>query len=302
MAPEAPSPPARPAAPTPFRILREDWRGVARIVWKEIDEDNLTLVLAGVSFYALLAIFPAVAAIVAMYGLAAAPETIREHLGFVRSVLPREAYQLIANQVLELTSGEGVKLGVGFVFGLALSMWSASRGVRALMTAMNIAYEKVETRGFVHTNLIALAFTLAAVFVMLGAMAVLGGLPKVVEELALPAWLGWLILILRWPPLAILVLIGLALLYRFGPSRPLAQTQWLSPGAVLAMLLWLTASGALSVYVSNFGKYNETFGSLAAGIVLLLWFYVCTFAVCIGAEVNAEIDYRRSKAADVPGS
>lgn len=275
---------------------------MVRVVWREIHEDNLSLVSAGVSFYAVLAIFPAVAAIVAMYGLVAGPETIREHLGFMDAILPGEAYQLLANQAFALASGEGVELGAGFVFGLALSMWSASRGVRALMTAMNIAYEKVETRGFVHTNLIALAFTLAAVLVMLGAMAVLGGLPKVVDALPLPGWLSWLILVLRWPPLALLVLIGLGLLYRFGPSRPLVQTEWLSPGAILAMLLWLIACAALSIYVSNFGKYNETFGSLAAGIVLLLWFYVCAYAVCIGAEVNAEIDYRRSKAAAASGN
>lgn len=281
-------------------ILRDDWRGVLLAVWKEMREDNLSLVSAGVGFYALLAIFPAIGAIVALYGLIAAPETIREHLSFSRSLLPRDAYQLLAEQVRELTAGEDAKLGFGFVAGLTLSMWSASRAVIALVTAMNIAYEETEERGFFVLNLMAFSFTAGAVVVMLGVMAILGGLPALVEEMHLPGWLGWLILLLRWPPLAMIALIGLALLYRFGPSRTGARLEWLTPGAVLAMALWLVASGAFSLYVANFGKYNETFGSLAAGVILLLWFYVSAYAVCIGAEINAEIDYRRqgqSKAA-----
>lgn len=275
-----------------FDILRKQWLSVARAVWKEAKEDNLSLVSAGVGFYALLAIFPAVGAIVSLYGLIADPQTIREHLGFMRSVLPRDAYQLLADQVRELTSGEDVKLGFGFVTGLVLSMWSASRAVIALLTAVNIAYEEIETRSFIAVNFMALVFTLAAVVVMLAAMALLGGLPAAVDKMHLPGWLAWLILLLRWPPLAIVVLTGLAFLYRFGPNRRRAPMQWLTPGAVLAMLFWVIASAGFSAYVSNFGKYNETFGSLAAGIILLLWFYVCAYVVCVGAEINAELEFR----------
>ena len=171
-------------------------------------------------------------------------------------------------------------------------MWSASRAVIALIAAMNIAYEEAEERNFVVINLMAVAFTLAAVVVMLGAMALLGGLPALLESLAWPSWLKTLVLLLRWPPLGALVLISLALLYRYGPSRPHAHVEWLTPGALLAMLFWLVASVGFSLYVANFGKYNETFGSLAGGIILLLWFYVCAYAVCVGAEINAEIEFR----------
>jgi membrane protein len=281
-----------------FRVLREDWRAVARAVWREIREDNLSLVAAGIGFYALLAIFPAVGAIVALYGLLADRATIGEHLSFIRGFLPRDAYQLLADQVRELTSGEGVTLGFGFLVGVAISMWSASRAVIALITAMNIAYEEAEERSFIFINLMALAFTLAAVIVMLGAMALLGGLPALLETLAWPSWVETLILLLRWPPLGALVLIALALLYRYGPSRPHAHVEWLTPGALLAMVFWLVASIGFSLYVTNFGKYNETFGSLAGGIILLLWFYVCAYAVCVGAEINAEIEFRARGEAD----
>lgn len=275
-----------------FAILRKEWRSVARAVWKEVKADNLSLVSAGVGFYALLAIFPAVGAIVSLYGLIADPGTIREHLGFMRAVLPREAYQLLADEVRALTSDQNVKLGFGFVMGLALSMWSASRAVIALLTAVNIAYEETETRGFVAVNVMALVFTLAAVAVMLAAMALLGGLPAAVDKMHLPGWLAWLILLFRWPPLAAVVLTGLAFLYRFGPNRRGAPMQWFTPGAVLAMLFWIVASAGFSAYVSNFGNYNETFGSLAAGVILLLWFYVCAYVVCVGAEINAELEFR----------
>ncbi|MGE4062916.1 MAG: YihY/virulence factor BrkB family protein [Rhodospirillaceae bacterium] len=277
---------------SPVQVLREDWRKILRSLWRELKEDNLSLVSAGVGFYALLAIFPAIGAIVALYGLIADRATIVEHLSFIRSVLPRDAYQLLADQVRELTSGEPAELGLGFAVGVIISMWSASRAVIALITAMNIAYEEQEERGFIHLNLIAVGFTLAGLAVMLVAMAVLGGLPAVVEQMELPAWLAASVLLLRWPPLGVLVLMGLALLYRYGPSRANAKLEWLSPGAIFAMLLWLLASAGFSLYVTNFGKYNETFGSLAAGIILLLWFYVSAYAVCIGAEINAEIEYR----------
>jgi membrane protein len=277
---------------TPLEVLREDWHKVLRSLWKEIKEDNLALVSAGVGFYSLLAIFPAIGAIVALYGLIADRATIGEHLSFIRSVLPRDAYQLLADQVRELTSGEPAELGFGFVVGVLISMWSASRAIIALTTALNIAYEEDEERGFVTINLLALGFTLAGLAVMLAAMLILGGLPAVVEQMDLPDWQASLILLLRWPPLAILALIGLAFLYRYGPSRADAKLQWLSPGAIFAMLAWILASAGFSLYVTNFGKYNETFGSLAAGVILLFWFYVSAYAVCIGAEINAEIEYR----------
>jgi len=289
MAPtEAGKTPLRPYV----RVLREDWRSVARAVWREIREDNLSLVAAGISFYALLAIFPAIGAIVALYGLLADRAVVGEHLSFVRGILPGEAYQLLADQVRELTSGKDLKLGFGFLLGVAISMWSASRAVIALITAVNIAYGEIEERSVIVINLMALAFTLAAVLVMLGAMALLGGLPALLEHLALPRWLETLLLLLRWPPLGALVLIALALLYRYGPNRPRAHVEWLTPGALLAMAFWLVASIGFSLYVTNFGKYNETFGSLAGGVILLLWFYVCAYAVCVGAEINAEIEFR----------
>jgi membrane protein len=278
--------------PTPLSVLRAQWRDVAVAVWKEVSRDNLSLVAAGVGFYAMLAIFPAIAAIVALYGLVADPAIIQEHLSFISAFLPSDAFKILSDQVTELSAQEPAKLGFGFIGALAVSMWSASRAIIAMVAAMNIAYEEEEKRNFLKLNLTALAFTVAAVFVMLLSILLIGALPALVESFGIPEPISTALLLLRWPPLAIFLLAGIALVYRFAPSRRKAKIQWITPGAVLAVGFWLIASAGFSLYASHFGKYNETFGSLGGGIVLLMWFYLSAFAVCVGAELNAELEYR----------
>jgi len=252
----------------------------------------LSLIAAGVAFYAFLAIFPAVAAIVALYGLAADPQTIREHLAFLRAVLPAEAYQLLLDQVRQLLSQENVKLGFSFAIGLLFSLWSASRGVVAIMAAMNVAYEQKESRGTIELNLLALGFTLAALAVALVAIVVVGGLPAIVKGIGVTDPLADVILSIRWPAFVALVFAGLIAVYRYGPSRKKQQFLWIAPGAIFALLASILSTAAFSIYVAHWGSYNRTFGSLAAGVILLLWFYLTAYSVCVGAELNAELELR----------
>jgi membrane protein len=281
-----------PDCETPLDVLRKHPGEVARSVWNELSEDNLSLIAAGVAYYIFLAIFPAIASIVALYGLAAEPQTIREHLAFMRAVLPAEAYQLLLDQVRQLLTQENVKLGFGFAVGLLFSMWSASRGVTSLMTAMNVAYEEQEKRGTIRINIIAVVFTICAIVTMLLTIIVIGGFSAVLKRLGLSDTLITIILLVRWPVLAIILLAGLAAIYRYGPSRTKPRFQWITPGAVFALIAWLLSSVLFSLYVENFGKYNQTFGSLAAGVILLLWLYLAAYSVCVGAELNAELEYR----------
>jgi membrane protein len=284
-----------PETPSPLDLLCQHPGSIARAVWKELDEDNLSLIAAGVAFYAFLAIFPAVAAMVALYGLAAEPQTIREHLAFLRAVLPSAAYQLLLDQIRALLTQENVKLGFSFAVGLLFSLWSASRGIVALMSAMNVAYEEQERRGTIRINVLALAFTLAAIVAALAAIVIVGGLPALLKGTGLPNGLITTILLVRWPLFVALLFAGLVAVYRYGPSRTKPRLTWIAPGAVLALLASVLSTAGFSIYVANWGKYNQTFGSLAAGVILLLWFYLTAYSVCVGAELNAELEYRVRK-------
>jgi membrane protein len=272
------------------------WKQVLIRVKDSLATDNLSVVCAGIAFLGVLAAFPALAAMVTLYGLIADRTDIEEHLAVVSALMPRDAFEIIRGQLHELVNQGDTKLGLGFVFSVVVALWSASRGAVALMTAMNVAYDEEEKRSFLKKNIVALGFTLGAIVIALAGLVLIGGVPAAVETGAMaPTGSQRVLLWLRWVPMVVLVIAGLAMLYRYGPSRDDARLQWLTPGAILATLLWLIASWAFSFYVSNFGKYNETFGTLAGGVVLLLWFYLSAYVVCVGAELNAELERQTEK-------
>jgi membrane protein len=272
------------------------WKQVLVRVKNSLATDNLSVVSAGIAFLGVLAAFPALAALVTLYGLIADRTEIEEHLAIVSAVMPREAFEIIRSQLHELVNQGDTKLGLGFVFSVVVALWSASRGAVALMTAMNVAYDEEEKRSFLKKNFVALGFTLGAIVIALVGLVLIGGVPVAAEVgIDAPTPLERALLWLRWVPLVMLVIVGLAMLYRYGPSRDDARLQWLTPGAILATFLWLLGSVAFSFYVANFGKYNETFGTLAGGVVLLLWFYLSAYVICVGAELNAELERQTEK-------
>lgn len=277
-------------AASPLAVPRRGWRDVLWRVWGEMSDDNLSLISAGVAFYAFLAVFPAVGALVMIYGLAADPQVVVKQLGLFSGVIPASAYSLLLDQLKELASQEDATLSLGVLFSLALTLWSATKGFKALMVAMNVVYEEDEKRGFIHLNLLAVALTLGGIIFVIVALTALGLIPVAVEFLGLGEPISTILLLARWPLLLIGLMAALAILYRYGPSRRSARIKWISPGAVVAAVLWLIASIGFSIYAANFGNYNETFGSLGAVVVLLFWFYISAYVVCIGGELNSELE------------
>lgn len=279
-------------ADAPLEIPARGWKQVLWRVKDEIGNDNLSIVAAGVAFYALLALFPALTALVMVYGLLADPGEVSAQLAPLRSLMPGGAFAILDEQLTAMASRETVTVGIGLIFSLALAIWSSAKGIKALFMAMNIAYEERESRGFIRLNLIALLFTAAAVVFVVAAIGLIAGLPAAVAFIDFGGVIERATLWLRWPLIALMAIGALAVLYRWGPSRASAKFRWITPGAVVATLLWLAGSIAFSFYVENFGSYNETYGSLGAVVILLMWFFVSAYCVCLGAELNAELEHQ----------
>jgi membrane protein len=252
-------------------------------------------VAAGVTYYALLALFPAIAALVSIYGLFADPATIQDHLNALSGVLPSGALDIIREQMTRIASKGGGTLGLSFVIGLAVSLWSANAGMKAIFDALNIVYGEDEKRSFVGLNVRSLSFTLGALAFLLLAIAAIVVLPILLNFVGLGSTVAWLLALGRWPILLVAVTLGLAVLYRTGPSRDAAKWKWVTPGGVLAAVLWLVVSMLFSWYVANFGSYNETYGSLGALIGFMTWMWISTIVVLTGAEINAEIEHQTAK-------
>ena len=252
-------------------------------------------VAAGVVFYALLALFPAVTALVSLYGLFANAATINDQLSGLRGVLPGGAVDIVHEQIGRLTAKSGTKLGFGFILGLGMAFWSANAGMKAIMDALNVVYEEKEKRGIVKLNLVSLAFTLSAIASLLLALGAVVVLPVLLNHLGLAAITDALFRIARWPILLALVVVGLAVIYRFGPSRREPRWQWLTVGSIFAAALWLGASALLSWYMANYAHYDATYGSLGAAIGLMVWMWVSSVVILFGAQLNSEIEHQTAK-------
>jgi membrane protein len=282
-------------ADRPQQIPTAGWRDVLWRVKGEVSKDNLSMVAAGVAFYGLLAIFPAIAAMVSIYGLVADPQTIEQQMSAMSGMLPEQAQGIIRSQLSRVASGASGALSFAAIIGLLATLWSANKGTKALMEALNIVYDEEEKRGFIKLNLISLALTLGILLFLIVALALIAVLPALFGNLGLPEtvrqWASWL----RWPILAVVFIIAIACLYSIAPSRDVPKWRWVSWGAVLATMLWLIGSVLFSWYVANFGSYNETYGSIGAVIVLMMWFWVSAYIILIGAEVNAEMEHQTER-------
>jgi membrane protein len=248
------------------------------------------MVAGGVAYFSLLSLFPALAAGVALFGIVADPRAVTGLMEQAAVFLPPEAATIITDQLVRLTSAGRGALGWGALIALALALWSASRSTMALMAALNIAYGESEKRGFVRLYATGLLLTLGGILFAILSLALVAALPVVIGFLDLPAGLRWAISLVKWPVLAALILAGLAVVYRIVPSRAPARWRWVTPGALAATALWIIGSVGFSIYVGNFGSYNETYGSLGAVVVLMLWMYLSAYVVLLGAELNAEAE------------
>ena len=279
-------------ATSPWQIPWRGWKDVFWRVYEEIGNDRLLAVAAGVVFYGLLALFPAITALVSLYGLFAKGATLSEHLALMSDLMPGGAFGIVQEQVTRIVQKGDAKLGFTFLFGLGLALWSANAGMKAIMDALNVVYDETEKRSFIKLNLVSLAFTLSAIAALLVAIGTVVVFPIAMSFIGLGTWGEILIRVLRWPSLFVIVLFGLALLYRFGPSRTRARWQWLTVGSLFAAAAWLAGSGLLSWYLANFADYDATYGSLGAAIGLMMWMWLSATVILVGAELNSEIEHQ----------
>ena len=283
------------AADLPTEIPPRGWWDIARRVFDEVGEDRIVAVAGGVAFFWLLAVFPAVGAFVALYGLVADPATIGGHLSALGDILPGGATDIIGEQVRRITAKGDGALGIAFFSGLAISTWSANAGMKAVFDALNVAYGEQEKRNILVLNLWSLCFTIGALVFLAIAMSAIVLIPVVLNLVGLGAATEWVMWAGRWPALLVLTIAALTVLYRYGPSRRRARWLWLSPGAVVAAFGWLGLSMMFSWYVANFGSYNETYGSLGAVIGFMTWMWLSAIVVLVGAEVSAETEHQTAR-------
>lgn len=282
-------------AEEPQQIPARGWLDVLSRVKSGVSKDHISVLAAGVAFYSLLAIFPALAAAVSIYGLVADPVDVANQAELAIDLIPEESRTIITDQLAKITSQPRGSLGYSAIFALLFALWSASAAMQTLMTGLNVIYGEAERRGFIKFYATALGLTFGGIIGALLSLSLVAALPAALNFLPLPQDLKTLLLLVRWPLLAVAVMFGLSVLYRFGPSREKPRWQWVSWGAVAATLLWLLGSILFSWYVSSLGSYNETYGALGAVVILLMWFYLSAYSVLLGAELNAEMEHQTAK-------
>lgn len=278
-------------AAAPSEIPPAGWKDIVWRTWRGFMRDRAPLVASGIAFTAVMALFPALAAFVSLYGLFSDVATARQDLAILTGLVPATVLTFIGEQMVRIAEERQASLSLTFAASLLLALWSATAGVKALFNGLNVAYEEDEKRNFFQLNLIAIGFTLGGVvFFILSSIVVLAT-PVALNMLNIDPKLLPLAL-LRWPILFVVALAGLSLVYRFGPSRERAKWRWVSWGGVLAATLWLAGSAGFSWYVSNFATYNATYGSLGAVFGFLTWMWLSAVIVLTGAELNAEIEHQ----------
>jgi len=274
------------------------WRGWKDILWRtyaSVNHNRLLAVAAGVVFYSLLAMFPAIAAFVSLYGLVADASTIDAHLSLLSGVVPGGAMDIVHEQVRKIAGNNGGSLTLGFVLGLALALWSANAGMKAVIDALNVANDEREKRSFVKLNLVSLLFTIIAILSGLLALGAVVVAPILLSIVGLWDLSTTLVVVLRWPLVVAIAVVGLAATYRYAPSRREARWQWLSIGSIAAAIAWLVSSVLFSWYIANFGAYNATYGSLGAAIGLMMWMWISAIVILLGAQLNAEIEHQTAR-------
>ena len=282
-------------ADSPAEIPAPGWRDILERTLAESKQDQVTLLAAGVAFYFFLALVPALVVAVSIYGLVASPSDIRQFASDTLSAAPREVRQLVTAQLESVARTGDAKVGISAAIAVVIALWSAASGMGHLVDAVNAAFDEQDRRGLVRRRALSLLLTVAAFAFGVGSVLVIAGLPSLLADTALAGGARLLIGVLRWPVLALGMLVGLAVLYRVAPDRDHARWAWVTPGAVVAMVLWICGSLLFSLYAANLGRFQATYGSLASIVVLLLWLFLTAFAVIIGAELNAELERQTTK-------
>lgn len=277
-------------AEKPTEIPAIGWKDVAFRVKDEIAADRVGLLAAGVAFYGLLALFPAITAVIAISGLLVEPNQVVEQLQALSGLVPEEVLTIITTQATSVAGSRSGGLGLAAILGLLVALYSASKGMASLIEGLNVAYDEEETRGFIKLKLVTFALTLLLIAGLLIGLGATLAVPAILAMVNLGPIVAIAITALPWIGLIVLTMLGLSTLYRYAPSRDAPEWKWASVGAIVGCLAWIVASAGFAFYVGNFGSYNESFGTLAGVIVLLMWFWISAFIILLGAELNAELE------------
>ncbi|CAL75942.1 conserved hypothetical protein; putative membrane protein; putative ribonuclease [Bradyrhizobium sp. ORS 278] len=279
-------------ADSPSEIPAKGWKDVLYRVYENVGDHRIVALAAGMTFYTLLAIFPALAAMVAIYGLFSDPAKITGHLEQLQGLMPGGAIDIARDQLTRVSAKGSQALGVTFLVSLAISLWSANAAMKSLFDTLNVVYREPERRGFIKLNAISLLFTGGAILFALLAIAAIVVVPVILQYVGLSDAADLLLRIGRWPAIFICVSLGLALIYRYGPDREEPKWRWISWGSALAAALWLGGSALFSWYAANFGSFNATYGSLGAAVGFMTWIWISAIVILIGAELDAELEHQ----------
>lgn len=290
------------AASSPSEIPAKGWKDILLRVYANFGKHRILALAAGMTYYSILAIFPALAALVAIYGLFSDPSTIARHLDQVAGLVPGGAIDVAREQLTRVSSKGGQTLGWTFIIGLAISLWSANAAMKSLFDTLNIVYGEEEKRGFFSLNAISLAFTVAAIVFVLLALSAVVIVPVLLNFLQLSNFADLLFRIVRWPAMFVVLALALACIYRFGPSRRAPRWKWITWGSVVATILWIAASLLFSWYAANFGSFNKTYGSLGAAVGFMTWLWISAIVILLGAEIDAEMEHQTARDTTVRAS
>jgi membrane protein len=282
-------------AASPTEIPPKGWKDILLRVYANVSKHRVFALAAGMTYYSILAIFPAIAALVAIYGIFSDPTTIAKHLDQLGGLMPGGAVDVARDQLTRVASKGTQALGLTFLIGLATSLWSANAAMKSLFDTLNIVHGEEERRGFVKLNAISLGFTLGGVGFILAALGSIVVAPVILNYAGLSNAGDLLLRIGRWPSMYVVLTFALAVIYRFGPSREAPRWRWITWGSAIAALLWLAVSGLFSWYAANFGKFNETYGSLGAVIGFMTWLWISAIVVLLGAELDAEMEHQTAR-------
>lgn len=282
-------------ATSPTEIPARGWKDILWRVYRNIGEHRILALAAGMTYYSILAIFPAIAALVAIYGLFADPSSITRHLDAVSGFIPGGAVDVARDQLTRVATKGDRSLGFTFAIGLAISLWSANAAMKSLFDTLNIVYGEQEKRGFFKLNAMSLGFTIGGILFVIVALGGVVVIPVLLQYVGLSKAADLLIRIGRWPALFVALSFGLSCIYRFGPSREAPRWRWITWGSAAATLLWLAASGLFSFYAANFGTFNQTYGSLGAVVGFMTWLWISAIVILLGAELNAEMEHQTAR-------
>jgi membrane protein len=288
-------------ARSPLQIPWTGWRDILLRTYAKIFEDRLMALASSVVFYSLVALFPAIAAGVSFYALFSNPVTIARHLSIVSDIVPAGVLDMVRAEIGRIAARSDGRLTFGFLVSLSIALWSANAGIKSLIDALNVIYDETEKRGFIQLNAESLLFTVCAIAGALVAVAAVVVFPLVLASLGLTSFDKPLIAFVRWPVMFVMMIVALAVLYRYGPSRRAAKWRWLSVGSVFAALAWLAMSSVFSWYLAHFANYDATYGALGAAVGLMMWMWLSAIVVLVGAELNAEIEHQTAHDTTVGG-